>query len=126
MLICVARYRRELRSQLRCVGKTRRALMQQFDTSLDSFLQDHPDTTAAELYAAFGDPEIMAQTIMSQVSQEEKDRFRRRRILATCIAALAVTALLVLTVYVFGIKQFSNIDVYDEVFEDTFPSEVTP
>lgn len=86
-------YRRALKARLCCRGSTRQRLLDQFDQMSAPFLEEHPVPSQAELTAAFGTPQALAEQLMEEVSDRERRQHRRSQWLVH-IAAGAMALLL--------------------------------
>lgn len=89
-----ARYQSALKKALRCTGSCKKQLVQQFQTTLDDFLDEHPSPSTEELVAAFGPPDEMANVLMERVSKEDRQKYlriqNRKRILVAILAVLFI------------------------------------
>lgn len=94
-------YRKRLAKNLQCSGRTRKDLLDSFDRSLENYLQEHPESTAQALQAAFGPPSEMAWVLMEGINDEEIARFRLQQIIKQIAAGLFMALLVVLAVYGF-------------------------
>lgn len=99
------RYRRAVKRQLRCTGKTRRTLLYRLQSMLDSFLDDHPAATAEDLKTAFGPPESMASLLCENLTETDRRSFRRRQLFIYVSAGIMSAVLLIFSVYVFFVKE---------------------
>lgn len=115
MNVEIIRYRSRLKKGLHCGRVKRRKLMEQFERSLSCFLEDYPSPTYAELTDAFGSPEEMASVLMENVTEEEQEWYRKRKKLLKILAGLAIALLVVYTVYLYFIKEYSVVVIYDEL-----------
>lgn len=110
----VEQYQRRLAKRLRCCAETKETLLAPFRQSLDAYLETTPGPSFEQLCAAFGTPEDMAIQMMECVSEEDAKKYRKQQRVKRIIAALAVLVLLLVSVYVFFEKEFSNISVIHE------------
>ena len=96
----VALYKKKLKKHLPCKNVVKKRLLENFQTSLDEFLEDHPSPTAEELNAAFGPPEEMAKILSAEISQEDVARYRKgrkiKRILSVVLAVVVTASVLYL------------------------------
>ncbi len=84
------RYNRQVRKNLHCDRKTKRTLMDSFKNIQERYLEDEPDPTWEQLCKAFGAPEEMATSLMTNVSQEDQKRYLRQR--KRCRIGLGIAA----------------------------------
>jgi hypothetical protein len=75
----VNEYKRQLKQHLSCGNRRRKELMEQFQETLDSFLEENPSPDFSALEEAFGSPEQMARELMETVPPHEVDQWKRRR-----------------------------------------------
>jgi hypothetical protein len=75
----VNEYQRQLKQHLSCGNRRRKELMEQFQETLDSFLEENPSPDFSALEEAFGSPEQMARELMETVPPHEVDQWKRRR-----------------------------------------------
>jgi len=109
----VAQYRRALKKLLFCSSSKREQLMLRFQSMLNTLLADCPAPTKQDLYDAFGSPEELANTLSEEITQEDTARYRRMQNARRIIAGIIASLLLIVTVYVFFVKQ-KPITSYDE------------
>lgn len=121
MVHSAARFRRALTRKLYCCGNTRRQLLEQFDLSLNTFLEDHPTATEAELSAAFGTPEEMARVMMEGVGDQEKGRYHRRKRFVQAFAGVLAVIYVLFSVYIYFEKEIP-VEIYGYVSEVTTPA----
>lgn len=101
----VRQYRKKLKKELRCCCSARRRLLDQWDSSLAGFLEDHPDPAVEEISAAFGPPEEMAQILMAELTTEDTRQYRLHIRIKRVLAGLCAAAFLLFFAYVFFEKQ---------------------
>lgn len=111
----ILRYRRSLKKQLRCGPLTRKKLLDRFGGSLAPFLEENPAPGYEQLVSAFGPPEEMAAVLMESVSAKEQARYQTGRKLIQILAVLVAVLFLAFVLYVFFVKEFSIIEVHDEL-----------
>lgn len=98
----VNNYRHEVEKKLCCLNSTKKQLLLRFDKVLSAYLEDDPSPTYERLAGAFGTPEAMAKTLMSEVSEEERTRYgRSRRYSLGAAITLAVALIVFLSVWIF-------------------------
>lgn len=121
----LVRYRRAVKRQLHCAGKTRRALLQRLQSMLDFFLDEHPAATAEELKTAFGPPETMALLLCESLTEADRRDFHHRQLFLYVSAGIMATALLVFSIFVFFVKEnpIISVDTYSVDYSEdwTFP-----
>jgi len=97
MNACILQYRNKLKKAIQCGYRARKRLLEQFDLSLEAFLEDYPAAGEAQITAAFGPPEEMAQVLMASVTEAERRQFhtqrRYLRIAAVILAALLLAVI---------------------------------
>ena len=111
----IARYRRELKRILHCYGAKRQEILGSFEYALSSFMEECQNPTYTQLTDAFGPPEAMAYVMMEKVSEEEKDRYRRWWVVLKALTVFAVICFVLFSIYTFFWKQFTIIEIYDEL-----------
>lgn len=112
----ILRYRRSLKKQLRCGPLARKKLLDRFGGSLAPFLEENPAPGYEQLVSAFGPPEEMAAILMESVSAKEQARYQTGRKLIQILAVLVAVLFLAFVLYVFFVKEYSVIKMYDTVF----------
>lgn len=100
-----ALYRRALVKNLYCCAGVRERLLRQFQATLNSFLQDVPAPTYAELCSAFGTPEEMARVLMESVTPDELLKYRRHRTFRRVAAYTLVALILAFSLHLFIMSQ---------------------
>ena len=111
----ILRYRRSLKKQLRCGPLARKKLLDRFGGSLAPFLEENPAPGYEQLVSAFGPPEEMATILMESVSAKEQARYQTGRKLIQILAVLVAVLFLAFVLYVFFVKEFTIIEVHDEL-----------
>lgn len=122
MVNCAAQYRKKLTKNLRCCKETKADLLASFDRQLEIFLEDCPDPTEEELTAAIGPVEDMAADLMARVSEEDQARYRKRLLINRIVAGVLAALFLTFTAYIFLEKEYSNINIADEIEIGTLTS----
>ena len=98
----VKAYRHEVEAKLRCFKRTKNQLLFRFDKLLSAYLEDDPSPSSEQLAAAFGPPEAMVKTLMSEIPEAERKRYGRSRKYSLGAAITLAAALIVfLSVWVF-------------------------
>ncbi len=99
------RYKRKLKRKLQCSRGTKADLLADFTHSLDGFLDENPDATFADLGNAFGPPEEMANILMDKVNDHERHSYKVRQLVQRIVVGILAAILLLVTIYIFFIKQ---------------------
>lgn len=110
------KYRNQLKRKLHCTPTSKRLLLKKIDTMLHTYLEENPSATAAEMETAFGSSDEMAQILMNEVTSYEQEQYRRRNAAVRMIAAIALAAFVLFTIYIYFIKEI-GITVKDNVVE---------
>lgn len=105
------RYRRAVKRQLRCTGKTRRTILHRFQSMLDSFLDEHPVATAEDLITAFGPPEAMASLLCEDLTEADRRSYYRKQQLIRITGGILIVLLLLFSFHVFFQKQHPMVSV---------------
>lgn len=103
----VMRYERALKKQLRCTLSTKKRLLQQFRVSLDTYLEDNPAPSKADLLNAFGTPEDMGRVLMEAVSTSEIEKYRKRTLFLKIAATIIGAILLIQLIYSLFFKDYT-------------------
>lgn len=114
----VKQYEKQLRKHLACTRKAKEKLLNHFEYMLLHFLSDNGSPTTEDLHQAFGTPAEMAQTLMSEISPEERAQYRKRLLVKRVLIGILLAAFLVLTVYVYFYKE-NPINVSDEILPES-------
>lgn len=110
------RYQRKLRKQLPCGPSRKKELLSKFETTLSPFLEDCPCPNYEQLTAAFGPPEEMASVLMEAVPEKEKRHFRLWQRIQKGLFILLFILVLLFGFYAYYLKEWTVIEVRDEVF----------
>lgn len=122
-------YFREIKKLLSCSSAQKRSYLAELDSSVSSFLQQHPETSLHDLYMAFGDPHSIADSFLEQTSSDD---YRRRLSLKRKIAigVISIVAILAVVIGILALLFTSTIqDFYDGYYVDdvaaydTLPSD---
>ena len=73
------RYRRQVRRKLRCVGRTRRALLARLDQDLARYAAEEPLASYSDAVLAIGTPSEVAAELNETLTQKDETRYRRRK-----------------------------------------------
>lgn len=122
-IIC---YERELKNNLKCGSATRRKLLDRFSSMLASFLEDNSDPTLEELYAAFGSPEELAETLTEALPAEELKRHKSRKALWRICAFSSAAILLLFLIYAVCVKGIESRTDDKEIVQPLESIVVTP
>lgn len=114
----VMRYEQALKKQLRCTRSTKKRLLQQFRFSLDSYLEDNPAPSQADLLNAFGTPADMGQVLMEAVSTAEIEKYRKRTLVLKIVTAILWAAILIQVIYSSLFKEYTIV-ADDSITEGT-------
>ena len=94
-------YRKKLKACLQCSSKTKKALLDSFDRSLEYYLEECPEPADKELHAAFGPPEEMAWVLMEGITTQEIAKYQVRQTLKGVSVCILVMLLLIACVYAY-------------------------
>lgn len=114
----VTQYKKALKKNLLCPSNVKERLMDKFNHSLSTFLDDKPTPSMNEICAAFGSPKDMALVLMEELTPEEIALYHRRKIITRIILGgvtvifLAFVINVAIAVYRFNSTPFS---VEDEI-----------
>jgi uncharacterized membrane protein len=98
----VNEYKRQLKQHLSCGNRRRKELMEQFQETLNNFLEENPSPDFSALEEAFGTPEHMAKELMETVPPHEIDQWKQRRnIRRVVVGVLACVFVVVLGYFAF-------------------------
>ena len=114
-------YKKALKRNLHCTGKTKRELLRRFDVSLEALLEDCPAPSANDLHMAFGPPEEMARVLMERVPEKEIMRYRRKQTAIKIGGVFLIAVLIAYTIYLCFFKEY-NLVVDGEIIEGTTSS----
>lgn len=118
----VALYQKALKKALRCTRSCKKQLVQQFQTTLDDFLDEHPAPSTEELVAAFGPPDEMANVLVERISKEDRRNYLRSQHRKRIFAAVLAILFAVYVTYVLFWKQ-RPIIVVDHIIIETTATE---
>lgn len=107
-------YSRRVNRHLQCSPNGKIRLLESFTPNLEMYLEEHPDASYNDFCEAFGPPADMAATLLLEATSQEKQTYRRGRLLLRITAGALCAMLLLFSAYVFFIKEFrvSFHDVY--------------
>lgn len=73
------RYRRQVKQKLRCVGRTKRALLARLDQDLARYAAEEPLASYSDAVLAIGTPSEVAAELNETLTQKDETRYRRRK-----------------------------------------------
>ena len=96
------RYLNAVKKNLRCSSRQRKAFLAELNVSLTAFLSEIPEADEAQLCAAFGAPESVAEDFLSTLEAKDiKKAFSWKRIvLIGVIVALLLWGAMMITVLI--------------------------
>jgi hypothetical protein len=98
--------------------------MEQFQETLDSFLEENPSPDFSALEEAFGSPEQMARELMETVPPHEIDQWKQRRNIRRGVAGvLACVFVAVLGYFAFLKEKPVEITMEDRIIVYTYTEE---
>ena len=100
----VRKYRKKVGKKLFCGAAARTRLLEQFDRILSPFLEECQEPNLEELHAAFGAPKQMAQELLQDVPQEERNKWKRRSRVKKAIPYVIIVLLLAACVSIYRCK----------------------
>lgn len=112
MTTCAQEYRKQLKKSLRCTAAVKNRLMNTFESSFSSYLEENPVPLKEDLLAAFGPPEEMAAVLMTEVSEEEKEEYRRRITLQRIFIWVLIP--IVILVSWLGMVTIATLDLWED------------
>ena len=83
---------------------------------LHTYLEENPSATAADMETAFGSSDEMARILMDELTHHEHEQYRRRKAAVRMIAAIALAAFVLFTIYIYFVKEI-GITIEDNVVE---------
>jgi hypothetical protein len=119
----VNEYKRQLKQHLSCGNRRRKELMEQFQETLDSFLEENPSPDFSALEEAFGSPEQMARELMETVPPHEVDQWKRVQKIKRIVAGALVCGLAVACIFVFFYKENNTVQVERTIIIHTTSDE---
>ena len=117
-------YRKEIKHALKGSASWRRSILENLDSDIDSYLEEHPDAGEAELRAYFGEPAAYAKEYAATMSgselRSELDHMGFQKKLWLSIGIVMVLIIIVLAVYI-GVynKQEAGVYFSNEIIEFT-------
>lgn len=105
------KYYRQISGWLPCGGKVKKQLMANITTTVDGYLEEHPDANMQTLQAHFGTPQQIAASFVEEMDTAELlDALRTRRkviriILYSFAAIVVIWAIAVLIAWCIGMSE---------------------
>ena len=107
------RYRRQVRRKLRCVGRTRRALLARLDQDLARYAAEEPSASYSDAVLAIGTPSEVAAELNETLTQQDETRYRHRK---WWLRGAAAAVFILMAGYIgFLWKELSTPFVYEDV-----------
>ena len=107
------RYRRQVRRKLRCVGRTRRALLARLDQDLARYAAEEPSASYSDAVLAIGTPSEVAAELNETLTQKDETRYWRRK---WWLRGAAAAVFILMAGYIgFLWKELSTPFVYEDV-----------
>ena len=124
MVNAVVQYRQALEKKLRCSKDIKDHLLEGFDKTLDTYLEEYSNPTREDLVAAFGPPEEMAEILMTEVTPQEQAQYRKFTLFKQILTIILVILLAISTVHLWFYKEvgLSSTDDVGVVDEFKYPS----
>ncbi len=107
------RYRRQVKRKLRCVGRTRRALLARLDQDLARYAAEEPSASYSDAVLAIGTPSEVAAELNETLTQQDETRYRHRK---WWLRGAAAAVFILMAGYIgFLWKELSTPFVYEDV-----------
>ena len=107
------RYRRQVKQKLRCVGRTRRVLLDQLDQDLARYAAEEPSASYSDAVLAIGTPSEVAAELNETLTQQDETRYRHRK---WWLRGAAAAVFILMAGYIgFLWKELSTPFVYEDV-----------
>ena len=108
-------YLRQVKKELRCPAKRKRAFLAELEAGLREFAQELPDLAMEQLTDAFGTPQKQAQDFMETLDAKEiKKAFTWKKLVLICV--LAVVLIWLVAVVTLWIDGHNAVNGYDVVY----------
>lgn len=117
------KYRRAVRRNLRCTRAVKQRLLARLEQFREDALGGPEGCTYEQAVADFGPPEELARTLTMEVSPEEQQSYRKRRLVRYIIAAVLLLCYLITSTYIIYIKQVTVITATENIREVEVPPE---
>lgn len=114
-------YFREIKKSLSCSSAQKKSYLTELDSSVSSFLQQHPMASVHDLHIVFGDPHSIAASFLEQTSPDE---YSHRLSLKRKIA-LGVISIVAILAVVIGIIAFSFTNTLQDFYDGYYVDDVT-
>lgn len=105
MVYAAMQYRNALKKELRCGNKAKKRLLAGFDQTLNIYLYENESPTFADLCAAFGSPEVMADILMAQVTPLEQKNYQRICTIKKICISILLVSFVIFTIWLFFFKE---------------------
>ena len=107
------RYRRQVKQKLRCVGRTKRALLARLDQDLARYAAEEPSASYSDAVLAIGTPSEVAAELNETLTQQDETRYRHRK---WWLRGAAAAVFILMAGYIgFLWKELSTPFVYEDV-----------
>lgn len=108
-------YLKQVKKELRCPAKRKRAFLAELEAGLREFAQELPDLAMEQLTDAFGTPQKQAQDFMETLDAKEiKKAFTWKKLVLICV--LAVVLIWLVAVVTLWIDGHNDINGYGEEY----------
>lgn len=96
------KYLKAVKRELVCPKSLRKRSLDQLETSLDEFLEDHPTATEADIVEQFGSPADFANAFLTSLDEGElkKQLKKGKRVWVIVVATCALALLLLVLTFV--------------------------
>ena len=119
----LTQYFRDIKKLLPCSTAEKKRCILELEADVSAFLENNPDATPKDLYAAIGSPQSIAESFMARTDPEQLSRTLsvKRKI---AIGVITITAILAMIVVIVAIKIANDIHDFQngyaiEVIEET-------
>ena len=124
------RYYREIRSWLPVSSRQKNKIVGDLSSSIDAYLDTHPEADLQEIQAHFGNPSSIASAYVDNANTADLLRGLRirKRIVTAVVVGVLVIILLVLGTLAFELTDYSNaVDGFvKEIVTDNGATEIIP
>lgn len=126
MNVSVKKYRAQVLRKLPCFQKSKKKLEAKLDKALRNYADENSEPSLEELTCAFGSPEEIAKTLLSEVPQEKQRQYKTLRKIVQIAGSILIVVILVFATYVFFLKEIPmNVVFEDEDFGTEYVPEWT-
>ena len=112
--VAVNEYLKEVSSYIEGGGSAKKQIIADLRTAMEEYAAEHPDGTAQELRAAFGDPAAIAAELTSKEEYQALVRAAKRknkRVVVLCVVLAAVAVLAVAVCFILAKMYGGTIEV---------------